>query len=212
MIVDARSLALGMMWIVNTIYVVGLIPQIRLNVKMRSTHGLSDTMLFGYLTAYMCHAYYVFCLGFPQSYKVMVPLAMTGVFTMVVQRFYYNSFLLHTPYLALYTGLFGVALAVLPFAYYFPTEVGHGAGWLALILWAIYQLPQIIKIFRRKSVRGFSFSFVTIMTIGLVLELTSALLLRVPGSMRFMPLIFTSVRGLLIYCVYCVQFWLYGKK
>ena len=205
-----ETIALATMWLVNTIYCVSLIPQIMLNVKMRSTHGLSDIMLFGYLAAFMCHAYYIFCLGFPLSYQVMVPLAMAGVFTMVVQRFYYNSFLLHTPYLALYAGLFGVALAVLPFAYFFPTEVGHLAGWLALILWSIYQLPQIIKIFRSKSVRGFSFPFITFTAVGLALELTSALLLRTPGDMRFMPLIFTSVRGLLIYGIYCIQFWLYG--
>ena len=39
-------------WIVNICYVGALIPQIFLNYKVKSTRGLSDLYLLGYLNGY----------------------------------------------------------------------------------------------------------------------------------------------------------------
>ena len=207
---DPRTTAYIMMWLANLIYLTGLIPQIYLNYKVKSTKGLNDFMLAAYVFAYFCHLYYVSCLDFPTSYRLLVPLGICTLLIVVGQRFYYDNHLIANGISHLYAGVAAIIIGVLPLAYLFPKTTGYTAGWMALTMWTIYMIPQIVQIYCTKSVKGFSFAFLTFGTVGIVLELASALILRGPSG-RYLPLIFTSIRWLVVYAIFCVQFLLYKK-
>jgi len=87
-----------------------------------------------------------------------------------------------------------------------PWLVGNIAGWVGISIWAIYQIPQVIKIYSQRSVFGFSFLLASMVGFGDSLELLVSLFLGLPFQS-----VLNNIRGILIYLIFCVQFWLYKK-
>jgi hypothetical protein len=85
--------------------------------------------------------------------------------------------------------------------------VGHIAGWAMAILWAVYQLPQIIKNYKRQSVRGLSFAWLSILGIGDFTEFMVALYLGLPPQTYI-----NNFRGILVYLIFCYQFFKFNKN
>jgi len=165
-------------------------------------------MLFGYFNGYIAYTYYVFCLNFPLAYKVMVPLACAMMLTMVVQRFVYEQgYKKDKKLLALYL-LNGLgAILIIPQAITHACFVGNVTGWIEITIWALYQIPQVFKIYRRQSVFGFSFLLVTLIGLGDFIELIIAISLGFP-----VQTVINGIRGVLLYLIFCGQFLLYKQK
>ncbi len=107
--------------------------------------------------------------------------------------------------LYIFNGL--IAMLILPYAFRHPWFVGNLAGCVGIMIWAIYQIPQVFKIHLNKSVVGFSFLLVSMVGFGDTLELLVAISLGMPWQT-----IINDMRGILIYSIFCVQFWLYRTK
>ena len=208
---DEDTFAQGSMWVVNFIYFLGVFPQIRMNFRSKSAKGFSGVSLYGYVLAYVFQITYTYSLDMPRSYKVMLPIALCAVLILLAQRIYYAPPDRKRIILRKYTPLVLLALALIPIARYNPPLVGMYAGWIAMFVWTVYMLPQGLKMYATKSVVGFSFAYATFMSVGSLLETTSAWLLS-NGDASFWPLIYNGIRGMTGYMMFCVQFFLYGRK
>ena len=191
-------------WFIRSLFWVGLLPQIILNYKYRTTKGISDLMLLGYLTGYISATYYVICLNLPIQYRVMVPLSLATVFIMVLQRLFYDR---SVKALLLYSGSMLLAFLAIPLAFKYTNFAGHFFGWIAVVIWTIYQIPQIVKIYFQKSIIGFSFFLVTAVGLGNIIECIFAYFAGFPDQS-----IVSGLRGGLIYAIFVVQFALYRRN
>ena len=193
-------------WFARILFFVGFLPQILLNYKLKSVRGLSDLLIIGYLNGYIAAMYYAFCLYMPLSFRVMIPLAFFAPSLIVVQRFLYADYKDHKDKRALFLYSLDILFAAsfIPIAMKSPVLVGYICGWLMAIFWGLYQLPQVVKVFCEKSVKGFSFSLISFVAIGNAVELGGALVLGLP-----MPTLLNDVRSLFIYLIFCLQFWIY---
>ena len=209
MFINTILLANIFTWIAHTLFFLGLLPQIVLNYRLKSTKGLSDLLLIGYFNGYVSYLYYTFCLDLPLAYKVILPMATIAMMIMIFQRFLYLDKLTKKDksLLAFYLFNFLFVISLIPLATKYPIYVGHFFGWLMMFIWATYQIPQVFKVFIDKSVVGFSFALVSSIGFGDLVELIAAITLKLP-----MPTLLNDFRGVFIYLVFCVQFWMYKNK
>ncbi len=192
-----------LLWVVNIAYFLGLLQQVILNYKMKTTKGLSDFYLIGYFCGYALNILYVYALDFHISYKTTSPFALLIVTFMIFQRFLYkDSYKLKFYLLGLLIVLFFV-----PFTLVNLKGTGHVAGWILVLIWCTYQLPQVFRNYSRKSVVGFSFILVSLIGVGNLVELIMGTILDFPNQS-----IVIAARGLLIYTIFCFQFWKYGIR
>jgi|GEM_PF-654033 uncharacterized protein with PQ loop repeat len=210
MILTQNIIANVAIWIVLIISVVGILPQIFLNYKVKSTKGLSNAYILIHLYGWIVNLFYVYCLDLPIAYKVIAPLSLLLVFILAFQCAFYNKRKAARRSIKLYCVNFFIIFLLfgsIVLAIDFPYEIGHLAGWISVVIWTIYQLPQIFKIHSKKSAKGFSFAFVSITGFQNLLELVAALALGVP-----LQSVFTALRGLIFFAIFCSQFWIYRKK
>ena len=193
-------------WVSEISFFAGLLPQIFLNYKIKSAAGLSDVYLILYFSAYVINIFYVYGLDLTSAHKAVAPLYLFAVTIMIFQKFFYNNVLANFKAAKLYYFDFIILLVFIPFVFMFPQTIAHAAGWALIVMWTLYQFPQIFKIYRNKSVAGFSFLFVSLIGIGNVVEFIVAMILKLP-----IQTIFITIRGMIIYLVYCFQFWKYRK-
>ncbi len=194
-------------WIANTLYFASILPQIWLNYKLKSTAGLSDLMIIGYIAGYSASFFYVFLLGLPLAYKILVPISFAVASILMFQRFHYAKSPFQTRLLVGYFSVAIVVMLLIPLAYYYPKIVGHASGWFCAIIWTVYQIPQIAKIWMTGSVLGFSFGLPSIIVIGNIVELAGAVI----GGFPFQTVLI-DLRGLLVYVIFCFQFWYFSSK
>ncbi|MCK4651161.1 PQ-loop repeat-containing protein [Candidatus Babeliales bacterium] len=194
------------MWFINISYLGALLPQLFLNYKMKTTSGLSDLYILGYFSGYAAHIFYVYGLNFPVVYRIMGPFALLAVALIVFQRFFYRDIQICFGSLKLYfIGLLIIITAIFIFLNS-PKIVGMCAGWVAMVIWSVYQLPQVFKIYQTKSVKGFSFLLVSMIAVGNLIEFIIAFVLNWP-----IQSLLIALRGLIIYSIFCVQFWKYSE-
>lgn len=197
----------GGVWVSLSFYLASSIFQILINYKFRSARGLSDFALLMLGCGHLASLYYLFLTPLPLSYKVIGPFHSIAAFILVGQRLYYDGFLKHRWFsISLLSALF-IAMVYIPIARQNPIEIGGQAGWLFGILLMFQPLPQMIKIFREKSVEGFSFYSVLFGAIAAVVELAGAIILRLPAQIFFFIL-----RGMFFQIIFFFQFWLYHRR
>ncbi|MFH1461571.1 MAG: PQ-loop repeat-containing protein [bacterium] len=194
-------------WVVNISFVFAVMPQIYLNYKEKTTRGLSDLYLVGYFNGYAINFLYVFSLNFNLAYKVRAIAAVFAVGYMLWQRFSYDSDFLNLKIKSLYLADFLLIFLAGLLIFMDPFKGGHIAGWALVGIWTFYQLPQVIKIYKSKSVAGFSFVLVSLIGIGNTVELIMSFILKLPIQTHLIAL-----RGIIIYLIFITQFITYGKK
>jgi hypothetical protein len=191
------------LWLLNIAYCLSLLPQIILNYRLKTTKGLSDLYILGYFCGYFLNIFYVYTLPFPLPYHALAPITFAVVSFMLFQRFLYKDAYNKIYYAAAFFLLiFYMLIFIIN-----PLVAGHLAGWLLVLIWSLYQLPQAIAIYSKKSVVGFSFLLVTLIGMGNIVEFTMCILLKLPVQQFLIAL-----RGIIFYTIFCLQFWLYGKK
>jgi len=207
MILTQNMIGNTTIWIVHIISVVGILPQIFLNYKIKSTTGLSNAYITTYFFGYIIHLLYIFCLDLPIAYKIMTPLSFLLVTIIVFQCFIYKKHKAVRRPIKLYCVIFFIIFLLIALAIFFPNKIGHLAGWISIVMWTIYQLPQVFKIYSKKSVAGFSFAAVSLTGFQNLLALVATLSLEVP-----LQSVFSALRGLIFFSIFCFQFWIYRKK
>lgn len=186
------------------IYIMVYIPQIFTNYKEKSGKGLSDLTLLGYLNALSVFGYYIFLYGLPIIYKLSITTQLIAVIILIGQRLYYDRSKQRFMFWALYgSNIVGLTVFI-PTSLKNPLSFGYFAGWLAVVLSCLMQLPQVFKIFREKSVAGFNILFAVFSLFGAAIELTAAILADLPTQT-----VFSALRGVLIGTLWLFQFWLY---
>ncbi|KKP24523.1 MAG: hypothetical protein SZ59_C0002G0369 [candidate division TM6 bacterium GW2011_GWF2_28_16] len=189
-------------WIAQVIFFVGLLPQIRLNYKLKSTKGLSDFLFIGYFLGYSFYTFYAYCLNLPLAHKIMVPLGLMAALVLVFQRFYYSDNKNGDRKLKLFFVLVTMFFLGLLFLAINNRElIGHISGWIMMLNWAIYQIPQIIKNYKNKAVKGLSFGLVSIIGLGNFTEFIVMLVLGMPIQSCL-----NNFNGILTYIIYLFQF------
>jgi len=196
-----------MLVIARTISLLGILPQIILNYRSKSTKGLSNIFLAIYFIGYVANLFYVYGLSLPIVYKITAPLSFLFVSILVFQYFFYNKYKVTFRLILLFCVVFLLFFLLVILDIYFSTLIGNLFGWVSFIIWFVYLLPQMFRIFFKKSVEGFSLSFVVSGFIGNLLELIAVFVLRLP-----IQSVFITSRGLLFYSIFCLQFWMYRKK
>ncbi|MBD3272818.1 hypothetical protein GF385_00505 [Candidatus Dependentiae bacterium] len=194
-------------WVVNLSYIVAILPQIYLNYKIKSTKGLSDYYLVGYFNGYAANFFYVFTLNFHLAYRIKAIFAVLAIAFMIFQRFKYDQIYKNNKIKRLYVSDFSLLFLITPIIFSFPKVAGHVVGWILVFIWSLYQLPQILKIYRRKSVEGFSFFLVSLIGIGNIIELFIAYIFNYPIQTHLI-----AIRGIIIFLIYMFQFSLYSKN
>ena len=196
-----------MLVIARTISLLGIVPQIILNYRSKSTKGLSSIFLAIYFTGYVATLLYVYGLNLPIVYKISSSLSFLFVSILCFQYFFYNKYKVTFRLVLLFCVYFLLffLVAILDIALF--SSIGNLFGWISFIVWSVFLLPQMFRIFLKKSVEGFSFSFVVSGLIGNLLELIAVFVLRLP-----IQSVFITSRGLFLYSIFCLQFWMYGKK
>lgn len=183
-------------WVVNILFCVALIPQLWVDYKIRSTKGISDTTLFFLYMGYAWNVVNVFCLALPIAYRIWVPVALLCALGIVFQRFYFNSPAYSPRLVSLYVLHTLIWFTALPIAFLYPAYVGWITGWSIFCIWILFQIPQILKLYRSRDVEGFSPFFPAFLLIGMGLELTSGLMLKFP-----LPTILNSTRAVIGYTI-----------
>jgi len=196
-----------MLIVARTIGLFSIIPQIILNYKHKSIDGLSKIFLFIYLIGYSFNLLYVYGLSLPIIYKISAPIAFLLVLILIFQRFLYSNNKIKLYSVFTYSTFFLLFFLLIILAVYFPKKIGSLAGWISFIIWFVYLLPQMFRVYLKKSVEGFSFLFIFLGIISNSLELIVVLVLGLP-----IQSIFITVRGIVFCSILCLQFWMYRKK
>lgn len=199
-------LAYHLIFIAWIIGIVSVIPQLILNYRLKSVAGLSDWMLFGTFNAYILGVFYIFSASLPMVYKIMGPLTCLMIAIMLGQRYWYGSHENAMPsnnFLSLVLLNSMLLIGLVPTAYYYPIT-GFYCGMASMMLLCTYQIPQIAKIYSTKSTEGFSFIFMSLITLGSVLECIAAMMLKLP-----VVVIMNDMRAIITYAVFCVLFRMY---
>ncbi len=196
-----------LLWFSLTFYTVCFFPQILKNYREKSTKGLSSVMLLAYYIAYIPMIYYVFYCDLILPYKIVLPIEVAVMTFMIMQKFYYHGLFADKLFLAQFLGINLIMIGLYPVSLHNPYAFGMGCGWVACVFFAIYPIPQVIKLYRTKSVKGFSFGFVTVQACAFLCEGIAAVLKHLP-----LPTIFMIAKGFIFYAIFCYQFWLYKKR
>lgn len=193
-------------WIPAFVYFFASWPQIIKNFKIKSDKAISHRMLYLAFIGGAAKGVYNIFLDLPLPYKIMRPLILCCVLTMVIQGYIYardrairkNLFFIYSITLAVLAG-------VILYGLYDPIFIGNKAGWLSTTVLAIYQFPQVIKNWRRKSVAGISFIYLSMLCTGALLEISIAFLFGLPVQSFY-----NGCRGVMYYLIFTYQFFIYG--
>jgi len=195
------------MWAAQIFYFLSFIPQIWTNYQRKSGTGVSDLFLFGYLNAYATFLFYAYCRNLPFVYKFLPALAALAIIIMILQRLYYDTSKAGRSIGFLFGLNFAATFFIYPFAVQDPYGIGSLCGWANIFFTTVNQIPQMLLIYRTKSVQGFSFMFVVFMGLAAFLELTTAYLAQLP-----IQTIFSALRNIGTVLIFSTQFYLYKKK
>lgn len=204
---DVAYVMRSLLWVAYILYVGCFVPQVVTNHRMGSTKGLSNATIFIYFFGYLIEILYAYLLGLPLALRVMIPVGAGIAGALVVQRIYFeNRWWRRWQAMSLYGTLLLIAAFLTGWGMAHPHFVGHVCGWIGTVCWLVYQIPQIYKIHRAKSVEGFNYWFIIIASIGSVIEIAAAVAIPLPPQA-----LFNGCRGLLGSMIFTYQFYKYHK-
>ncbi len=193
-------------WVSQLAYTLCFLPQIATNYRAKSGSGMSDLFLVGYFNLHAVTLFYAFLLNLPMAYKMCVPLQVTFILVLVVQRVWYDKAPFAKQLEIFYLMNIAVLLASVPYALANPIMVGHIAGWGNVTLGLVSQVPQAFKVWREQSVVGFDRSFVYVLLFAGSIELLGAVVGGLPMQTQF-----SSFRVVAFSLLFLWQFKQYSK-
>lgn len=191
-------------WIALFIFSISMAAQLILNFRLKTTQGLSDFFILGFLNSQSCYIGFTYSLDLPLVYKVMNPLYGMLILILIVQRFLYAKQYANNKILPVYVINFFFALSVIVYAAQYSVWLGQLLGWIPIFICLAMEISQLSKIYLAKSVRGFSLYFVLISIAAYSFEFISALILKLPKQV-----LFTDIRGIAVFALFLIPFILY---
>lgn len=195
-------------WIPMILFCGAPLAQVYLNWVNQSTKRLSQWSVFLGISGLLGSLLYDYFMWLPFAYRFMHPLILLAWTGLALQEFWYSK-RENVRYGLLYG--YGALLLVVCFALfwgtYYPLQVGFVAGWAFTCLYAVFQLPQIIKNQQERSVEGLSFSYISMMGFASMIDLSIAYFRLLP-----LPSVLNALRGVLVYVVFLYQFNEFGCK
>lgn len=196
-------------YIAGIILTLSLLMQVHLTYKLQSATGISP--FFPYLASLYNTLYTLFLFHFPHPFppRIMsITTQLTG-YLLVFQQFYYPSLGATPAWKRHYLFTSGCLAGIYGAAWYFEhlDFIGQVWGWCIVGIPLFIQLPQVYHNWRRKSVQGFSGWFVVLQVIGTALMLVTCIAFNLP-----LPLWLNSIRGLVYYAFYSMQFYWYHSR
>ena len=162
-------------------YVVSFVPQLLTNYRRGSTAGLSYLMVFANFYSYVNAGIYANLLNLPLPLRILLPAGACVSLGIVLQQWWYAESQQDRWYMAV---LYGIGLVVSGFfvvqGQQQPMLYGDIAGWVGSGLWLSYNIPQLIRFYQKKSVRGFNFLVAVMNIIGSLIECIAAVGLGLP--------------------------------
>jgi len=171
-------------------YLIWFLPQLFLNFKRHSTHGLSLSMHGLLCVGYLCDLVYGFGLGMQWQYRLITGI---GLMSLCIQNYQFLKYgilkegnheksrikNIYFIFLNLiFLSLIIFALHILIFSKsahsFYPRSFYDDLGMVANICWFTYMIPQIIKNYFSKSTLGLSPYFVLIALFLNLCDSTSA--------------------------------------
>ncbi len=189
-------------WVPMVLFCAAPLAQVYLNWLKRSTKSISQWTVFLGLSGLLCSLLYDYFMWLPFAYRMMHPLILLAWTTLALQEFWYSGrVFVRSSLMYAYAFLFVCISGALFWGQYYPLEVGVATGWLFTVLYAIFQVPQIIKNQQSRSVEGLSFWYVSMMGCASLADLGIAYWRLLP-----LPSVLNAVRGLLVYTIFVYQF------
>lgn len=189
-------------WVPMLLFCAAPLAQAYLNWRKQSSKSLSQWTVFLGICGLLCSLIYDHFMCLPFAYRVMHPLILCAWVTLALQEFWYSGRTkVRMSVVYSYTGVLALAALALVWGRWYPLEIGFTTGWLFTILYAIFQLPQILKNQQARSVEGLSFWYVSMLGAASCVELGIAFMCLLP-----LQSVLSAVRGLLVYGIFIYQF------
>ncbi len=189
----------------NIVFILSLFPQLHLNYKIKSTKGLSDIFILASLNGQFSYLVYAFIEDLPFIYRVINPIYAFLLLIIIFQRFYYSDGSVKDKnILRIYLFNILVLIYVAYLIFTGMTSLGYLLGWIPVGIGLWKKVPQMFKVYRSKSVYGFSLFFIILSLVSYTFETSAALMLNLPK-----PVLLNDFRGFFVNFVFLFQFWIY---
>ncbi|MFC1894584.1 PQ-loop repeat-containing protein [Candidatus Dependentiae bacterium] len=192
-------------WIINIVFFISLLPQIALNYKLKSAKGLSNFFILGSLVGQASYIGYAFYANLPFVYKIMNVLYCLLLLIIIFQRIYYSNKTTQIKLIRIYLGGF-ISLSLLLFAFSGNQTIGCFLGWLPIGTGLIKKVPQIFKIHFQKSIKGFSLGFICLNIFAYVFEMCAAIILKLP-----LQVILNDAKNIILFSIFLIQFFIFEQ-
>jgi len=203
-----REIAECLIWFPPMINIFALSCQVSLSARLRSVQGVSSYMLMLRYIAASVQILYLYFLQMPFGYRVMIIPQALLILAMMCQQVYYTK---NRWSKWSFSGLWAMVvcgwLVAIWAGQYNPHFIGHAGGWLMAMIGTVTQLPQIVRNWRRKSVKGYSRPYVIFSICAYTFDLTLATILGVPIQTHI-----TYIRAISYRCIELLQFHWYQKN
>ena len=201
----------SLIWVAQALYIICFVPQILENFRRHSERGLSNFFLIGNLNSYIFLFYDIVFNGYPWPYMVTSSIQLMSMTVLIIQKFHYDfSTPKSQPKAKKFFIFYGIniilALSCIPLAYVWPSIAGSLSAWLVIILFTFGLVSQTYKIYKSKSVEGFSFLFITLFTMASACEFYLCLKLDLP-----VPYLIYTAQNIVMFFVFTIQFLLYSR-
>jgi uncharacterized protein with PQ loop repeat len=189
-------------WVPMLLFCGAPLTQVYVNWRNNSTKVLSQWTVFLGISGLSCSLLYDYFLWLPYAYRLMHPFILGSWMLLALQEFWYSGrsvIRMSLVYSYVSLGIF-IGFAVF-WGRYYPLEVGVAMGWLFTVLYAVFQVPQLIKNQQEQSVKGLSVWYISLIGCASLVDLGL-------GYWRLLPLqsVLNALRGVMVYAIFVYQF------
>jgi uncharacterized protein with PQ loop repeat len=182
--------------------------QIALSARLRSVEGVSTYMLTLRYIAASSQVLYLNFLNMAFGYRVMIMPQWLLLCVMLYQQIRFAETKDNARFVSIaWVSILTAWITAIGVGFKHPALIGHAGGWLMVMLGTVTQLPQIIRNWRRKSVKGYSKKYVIFSVFAYVFDLTLAAIIGVPIQTYI-----TYGRAISYRAIELLQFSWYEKK
>lgn len=195
-------------WVPVIFFFIGPWAQIIRNYKAKDTGGLSHRSVFLVASGLSCIVLYNFFMWLPLAYRVMHPLILSTWLVLAWQEYIYRANKQLRRRMRIAYGALAVAMpTIFMWGQTDPLRFGMIMGWSAALLLATFQIPQVLKNSQNKSVKGLSYLYLSILSLGSFVEMCIAFWLMLP-----LQSVLNGVRGVSFYIIFVYQYLRYRPR
>lgn len=192
----------------TVIYIIWLLPQVRLNFKRKSTNGLSFWLHSLLFLGYSADLTYGFGFHMEWQYRMVT---IVGLISLIIQHWQFSHYELGKSldkfqYYAVTIVVFSLLIfSIHTLAFHYSREFYNFFGMVSNVAFLIYMIPQIIKNYVNQSTEGLSVWFVIFTLFLGTCDLTSAYALQWSWPSLFGPSVGFLLKAMLLFQLYSYE-------